>query len=131
MLSMLPGGDTGDGYVALQQLSLWKICTVLDYKRRELLHPFPCFFFSLFWSRENLKLAADLTNSPDFSVPKYWSLQTQLLCVGVLSDNLASFCFSESLSLHPTIFQMVLFFPYLRFCPSALNCCCGLQDLNA
>lgn len=48
MLSMLPGGDPGDGYVALQQLSLVKICTVLDYKRRELLNCF-ILFFPFFW----------------------------------------------------------------------------------
>lgn len=67
MLSMLPRGDAGEGYVALQQLSLWKIHIVLDYKRRELLNPFIFFFLFPFLGRENLKLAAHFTKSPYFS----------------------------------------------------------------
>lgn len=114
MLSVLPRGDPGEGYVALQQLWLWKICVVLDYKRRELLNPFILFFLFPFLGRENLKLAAHLTKSPYFSVPKYWSLQTQLLCVGVLSNKLALFWFSESLSRHPTVLH-VTFFPISLF----------------
>lgn len=123
---MLPGGEPGGGTWLSSSSLLWKIHIVLDYKRRERLNPFILLgvFFPPFLDRENLKLAACLAKSPT-------SLQTQLFCAGLLSDKPALFCFSDSLSLHPTIFEMSLFFPIFTFPPSALNCCCGLQDLNA
>lgn len=118
----------GERDVAFQQCSLWRTYVVVDDKRRKLVNPFILFLLLPFLGRQSVKLAACLTKSLCFSV----SLQTQLCDVGLFSDELTLFCFSDChlLSTQP-VFQISLSAHLTFFSPSALNCCCGLQDLNS
>lgn len=107
----------GERDVAFQQCSLWRTYVVVDDKRRKLVNPFILFLLLPFLGRQSVKLAACLTKSLCFSV----SLQTQLCDVGLFSDELTLFCFSDchllstqpvfqiSLSAHLTFFFPVSF----------------------
>lgn len=106
----------GERDVAFQQCSLWRMYIVVDDKRRKLVNRFILFLLLPFLGRQSVKLAACLTKSLCFSVSKHWSLQTRLCDVGLFSDELTLFCFSDchlpstqpvfqiSLSAHLTFF---------------------------